>query len=89
MVTSYKYLGRVLTEADNNWTAMVGNLWKAGTSWAWLVRIMGWEGDRYRGFFQVGGAGGTPIWVGDMSDDPSHGHIPGEFLAHIFQTDYG
>ena len=40
-------------------------------------------------FFQVGGAGGTPIWVGDMSDDPSHGHIPGEFLAHIFQTDYG
>ena len=44
MVTSFKYLGRVLTEADNTWPAIVGNLSKAQKIWARLARILGWEG---------------------------------------------
>ena len=43
MVTLFKYLGRVLTAADDNWTALVGDLWKARNSWARLARILGRE----------------------------------------------
>ena len=44
MVTSFKYLGRVLMAADNNWPAVVVNLWKERKIWAWLARILGREG---------------------------------------------
>ena len=43
-VTSFKYLGRVLTTGDEDWPAMVGNLKKARKSWARLIRILGREG---------------------------------------------
>ena len=33
MVSSFKYLGRVMTAGDNNWPAVVGNLVKARKSW--------------------------------------------------------
>ena len=36
MVTSFKYLGQVLTLSDEKWTTVVGNLWKTRTIWAWL-----------------------------------------------------
>ena len=41
MVNSFKYLGRVLTAADDNWPEVVGNPKKAQKSWAWLKKILG------------------------------------------------
>ena len=46
--TLFKYLGRVLTAADEKFPALVGNLWKSQNSWAQLERILGWEGDSPR-----------------------------------------
>ena len=43
-VTSFKYLGRVLTAADANWTVVVSNLRKARRKWAQLTRVLGREG---------------------------------------------
>ena len=43
-VTLFKYLGRVLTAADDNWPEVVGNLWKAWKSWEQMVRIVVREG---------------------------------------------
>ena len=41
-ITSFKYLGWLLTAADDNWPALVGGLIKAWKGWAQLARIMGW-----------------------------------------------
>ena len=43
MVTSFKYLGRVLTAASDDWTVLVGNLRKARKIWEQMARIMGQE----------------------------------------------
>ena len=37
-VSSFKYLGRVMTAGDNNWVAVAGNLLKARKSWESLSR---------------------------------------------------
>ena len=42
--TSFQYLGRVLTVAVENWTAVVGNLRKARKSWVRMTRILSREG---------------------------------------------
>ena len=39
-VSSFKYLGRVMTAGDNNWAAVAGNLLKARKSWESLSRIL-------------------------------------------------
>ena len=44
MVTSFKYLGQILTAADEDWMAVVGNLQKARKSWTRLTRILGRQG---------------------------------------------
>ena len=44
MVTSFKFLERFLTTADDDWPAVVGNLRKARKSWERLMRILGEEG---------------------------------------------
>ena len=41
LVTSFKYLGWIITESDGDWTEVVGNLQKARKSWAQLLRILG------------------------------------------------
>ena len=41
--TVFKYLGWVLTTLDDNWKAVVVNLWKVGSRWKWFSRILGWE----------------------------------------------
>ena len=33
---------------DGNWTAVVGNIWKARRTWEHLLRILGWEWDDTR-----------------------------------------
>ena len=43
-VTEFKYLGRIMTAIDNDWPAVVGNLWKARRSWGRLSRELGREG---------------------------------------------
>ena len=47
-ITSFKYLGWVLTEVDDDWAAVIANLRKARKSWAWMARIMVKEGARPR-----------------------------------------
>ena len=43
-VTSFKYLRRVLSEADNNWIAVVSNLRKVWRKWARITRVLSREG---------------------------------------------
>ena len=47
VVTSFKCLGRVLTEFDNNWPALVNNLRRARKKWVWLSII--WDRAWVRG----------------------------------------
>ena len=44
VVTEFKYLGRVLTNTDDDWPAAAGNIRKARASWVRLERILGREG---------------------------------------------
>ena len=44
LVTEFKYLGRVLTNTDDDWPAVAGNIRKARASWGRLARILGREG---------------------------------------------
>ena len=43
-VPSFKYLGRILTAGDDDWSAVAGNLGKARKSWGRLKRILSREG---------------------------------------------
>ena len=43
-VKEFKYLSRVLTNTDDYWPAVAGNIRKARVNWGWLVRILGREG---------------------------------------------
>ena len=43
-VPRFKYLGRVLTEGDDDWTVVAGNLAKAQKSWGRLHGILSREG---------------------------------------------
>ena len=90
-VTSFKYLGRVLTAADDGYPEVVGNLQKARESWTRLTRILGRKGasPRVPGMFSRQSAGGDFIWVGDVGSDPPHGTAPGKLLAQGRQVDNG
>ena len=48
MVTSFKYLGRVLTAVGKDWSAVVENLRKAQKSCAWMTMILRREGAKPR-----------------------------------------
>ena len=43
-VTDFWYLGRVMTNTDDDWPAVAGNLRKARVTWGRLARILGQEG---------------------------------------------
>ena len=43
-VTTFKYLGRVMTEGDDDYTVVSGNLQKARKSWGRMSRILIQEG---------------------------------------------
>ena len=43
-VPSFKYLGRILTEGDDDWPAVAGNIGKARKSWGRLQGILSREG---------------------------------------------
>ena len=44
IVTEFKYLGRILTVTNDNWTAVVRDLRKARRSWGRLSRVISREG---------------------------------------------
>ena len=39
-VTTFRYLGRVMTAGDDDWPAVIGNLQKARKSWGRLLQIL-------------------------------------------------
>ena len=43
-VTEFQYLGRLMTNTDDDWPAVAGNLRKARVSWGRLARILIQEG---------------------------------------------
>ena len=43
-VTEFKYLGRVLTNTDDDWSEVAGNIRKERANWGRLARILGREG---------------------------------------------
>ena len=43
-VPSFKCLGIILTEGENDWTAVAGNIGKAHKSWGRMQRILSREG---------------------------------------------
>ena len=43
-VSEFRYLGRILTTTDDDWTAVAGNIKKARRSWGRLARVLGREG---------------------------------------------
>ena len=45
MVISFNYLGRVLSAADDDWTAVVQNIVKARMVWLRISRILIREGE--------------------------------------------
>ena len=45
MVTSFKYLGRVISAADDDWPEVVQNLLKARMEWHRMSRILIMEGE--------------------------------------------
>ena len=44
IVPRFKYMGRILTEGDENWTAVAGNLVKARKIWGRMQWILSREG---------------------------------------------
>ena len=53
MVTSFKYLGRVILSTDNEWPVVVRNFAWVKTVWSRMSRILSREGatPRVSGFF--------------------------------------
>ena len=53
MVSYFKYLGKVLSEADDYWMAVIRNLTKARVVWRRMTKILRREGARPQvsGFF--------------------------------------
>ena len=43
-VKSFKYVGRLFTATDDNWSAVIVNLQKVQKSWYLLSKILGREG---------------------------------------------
>ena len=40
LVTSFRYLGRVLLVADDNCPGVIHKLWRVRQKWAWLSRVL-------------------------------------------------
>ena len=70
MVTAFKYLGQVLTASCDEWLAVVENIWKDQSRWAYRSRILGREGadlwtfsNFYWAVFQANLLFGSETWV--------------------------
>ena len=45
VVSSFKYLQRIISDSDDNWTEVVSSICKARKKWAQLSRVMVREGE--------------------------------------------
>ena len=48
MVSSFKFLVRILMVNDDNWAAVISNLRKLQKRWAKMLQILVWYGDNVR-----------------------------------------
>ena len=48
IVTLFKYIGRVMSEAENDWPEVVRNLARAKTMWRRMLRTLSREGAKSR-----------------------------------------
>ena len=44
MLTSFRYLGQVISEADKNWPAVISKFSRARAVWKWMTQILIREG---------------------------------------------
>ena len=47
-VTSFKYLGRVISAVGNHCPVVVNNLWRSRQKWSYLTRVLSREGANAR-----------------------------------------
>ena len=79
-VTELRYLGRVMTNTDDNWRAVAGDLRKARVTWGRLARILGREGGGPKSvtqFLYCRDTAGPPLWGGDLGPHQEDGGCPG------------
>ena len=69
-VSEFKYLGRLITDSENDWLAVIENLRKAWRRWSWMLRILGryvsdpWtSGNFYKEVVQATLLCGAETWV--------------------------
>ena len=87
----FKYMGQILTAADENWPELVGNLRKAKKIWARMERMLGQEGARPRvsGMFFKAVVQAVLLLRSEMwVMTPPYGQGLGEFLSQSRQTYY-
>ena len=74
-MTTFKYLGHLLTVGDDGWPPVVGNLCTARKSWGQLFRILIREGadPKVSGIVLGGEIGGVVVWGGDVGTNPIDG----------------
>ena len=80
MVTSFRYLGLVISVIDDDWPEVVKNLSRARAVWRRMRQILSREGGGAVGvrlLFKGWGAGGYVLWIGDLSSHPPRGQDPG------------
>ena len=67
MLTSFKYLGRVISVTDNNWPALVSNLARAKNFWSRMLHILIREGaaPRVSGFFFMAVIHGVLLFIAE------------------------
>ena len=83
LVSSFKYLGQVLTVSDDDFPAVVANMRKVWWKWGHMSRISFQEGGRLQelqNLLQGGSTSGALIWIRDVGneppDQPNHGVFP-------------
>ena len=79
-VTEFWYLGRVMTNMDDDWQAVEGNLRKARVTWGRLERILGQEGADLKvshKFLYCHDTAGPPLRGGDLGPHQEDGVCPG------------
>ena len=92
MVTSFRYLGRVISAADGNWTAAVRNLTKARAEWRRMTRICIREGAETQVsefLFKVVGQSllifGVETWVITLQMDRVLGSFQYQVARHLME----
>ena len=87
-VTEFRYLGRVLTDTDDDWPEVAGNIRKAQASWGRLARVLGREGTDpkvsrsfYTSVTQQVLLFGAELWVLTKKYGICPGRLPGQGIT--------